>query len=153
MRVVLRRLGKIGVCPADDDIIAYEPSHDPNSILPAPPHGDLHPQFDGRSLPIATHATPSHLAVLILYHEVGELRTTTRGMIFSDARKVTWLRIKSRSDTSCRYSQYACACSASAHLRSTEARYPSWPTVSQASRSLVCGSSSQNNAGADQIVS
>lgn len=57
MRVILRCLAKIRVCPPDDDKVACEPRHDSNSILPLAPHGDLHSQLDGRRLPIIAHVT------------------------------------------------------------------------------------------------
>ncbi len=55
MGLILRGLAKIPVCPAHDDIVACEPGHDSDSILPAAPDGDLHSQPDDRPLSVAGH--------------------------------------------------------------------------------------------------
>jgi len=57
VRVVLLDLGEIRCCPADDDIVARKLRYDPNPILPAASHRDLHSQLDGSRAPIAAHVT------------------------------------------------------------------------------------------------
>jgi PQQ enzyme repeat len=62
----------------DDDIVAGEPGHDADSILPAAPDQDLHRQLDDRPLSVAAH---DRLLTLSLTHFVPYSLSTRRPYI------------------------------------------------------------------------